>query len=389
MASILWACWDGGGNLTPSIGIATLLKDRGHDVHFFGRREMVGRVDAAGLTATELSQARTDLERYAFHPLATVFGFTSSPAVGEELVSLVHARAPDVIVIDAMFSAALHVAPRFSRPTLVMLHTFFDRLVDGWRANFVMQSESRKRAGFEELPDLDTLWGERDRLHVNALEAFDGAPATAWRHVVHGAPVLNAERRAVPTELPWDVKDPTPLVLLSFSTVPEQRSPAMLQTALDALAPLPVHVVATTGGIVDPKELSAPANAHLVPFADHDLLMQRASFVVGHGGHGTTMRALRHGLPMVGIPAKGADQVPITQLIDRWGAGRALPGDADATQIRSAAQELLQNPEFRAEARRRSLAFAGLDGAQLAADSVESLCGAVAAHSGGENSVTN
>lgn len=24
MANILWACWDGGGNLTPSIGIAHL-----------------------------------------------------------------------------------------------------------------------------------------------------------------------------------------------------------------------------------------------------------------------------------------------------------------------------------------------------------------------------
>jgi len=55
---------------------------------------------------------------------------------------------PDVVVIDAMFSAALHVAPRFARPTAVMLHTFFNRLVEMWRGNFVMQSESRKRAGF-------------------------------------------------------------------------------------------------------------------------------------------------------------------------------------------------------------------------------------------------
>ena len=210
-------------------------------------------------------------------------------------------------------------------------------------------------------------------LHVNALTAFDGTPVTTWKNVVHGAPVLTAEGRAVPTELPWDASDPTPLVLLSFSTVPEQRSPAMLQCALDALGPLPVHVVATTGGIVDPKELTAPANAHLVPFADHELLMERASFVVGHGGHGTTMRALRRGLPMVGIPAKGADQIPITQLIDSWGAGRALPGDASATQIRAAAQELLSNPAFRSEACRRSLAFAGMDGAQLAASSVESV----------------
>ena len=373
MARILWACWDGGGNLTPSIGIAKVLEERGHGVHFYGRPEMVGRVEAAGLTATQLVHARTDLYRYSFHPLATVFGFTSSPAVGLELVDLVHVRDPDVVVVDAMFSTALDVAPRFDRPTAVMLHTLFDRLLEGWRANFAMQSESRQRAGFGGLPDLDTLWGERDLLHVNALQAFDGDPATSWTHVVHGAPVLATERRAVPVELPWGTDDPTPLVLLSFSTVPQQRSPEMLQRALDALGQLPVHVVATTGGIVDPEELTAPGNAQLVAFADHDALMDRAALVVGHGGHGTTMRTLRHGLPMVGIPAKGADQAPITRLLEEWKVGVALPGDVDAATIRSAAEEVLGNAHFREEAVKRSAAFGEVDGAPVAADSLEEL----------------
>ncbi len=373
MTSFLWACWDGGGNLNPSIGIAHALEERGHHVHFYGRDEMVDRVEAAGLTATALQYARTDLDRYSFHPIATVFGYCSSPAVGNELVELVGANEPDVVVIDAMFSAALHVAPQFDRPTAVMLHTFLDRIFDGWQANFAMQSESRLRAGFDALPGLDVLWGERDLLHVNTLGAFDGDSATAWPHVVHGAPVLTTERRAVPVELPWAVDDPTPIVLLSFSTVPEQRSPEMLQRALDAIAPLPVHVVATTGGTVDPQELAGPANTHLLEFADHDALMRRASRVVGHGGHGTAMRTLRSGLPFVGIPAKGSDQIPITQLLDQWGVGRALPGDADITQIRATAEQVLADPSYRNEAIQRSHAFDGMDGAQLAATSLESL----------------
>ena len=68
-----------------------------------------------------------------------------------------------------------------------------------------------------------------------------------------------------------------------------------------------------------------------------------------HGGHGTTMRALSHGLPMVGIPAKGADKVSIMKLLEQWKVGRALPGDADAR------------------------AFVGLDGEHLAAASVDAL----------------
>jgi UDP:flavonoid glycosyltransferase YjiC (YdhE family) len=178
-------------------------------------------------------------------------------------------------------------------------------------------------------------------------------------------------------------------VLLSFSTVAEQRDPAMLQRALDALAPLPVHVVATTGGIVEPAELSAPANAWLTSFADHEQILERAAVVVGHGGHGTMMRALRHGVPVVGIPAKGGDQGPNTQLIEEWGAGLALPPDADVARIRAAVQEVLGSDRFAAEARRRSRAFGARDGADLAADSIEALPfrqagvpGTVPAHTG-------
>jgi UDP:flavonoid glycosyltransferase YjiC (YdhE family) len=308
-----------------------------------------------------------------------VFGYTSSPAVGQELMDIVADTKPDVVVIDCMFSAALEVAPRLACPTVVMIHTFLDRIIEAWRSNISMQSESRQRAGFAPLPDLNTLWGQRDLIHVNALKAFETDPANPWHNVVHGAPVLTAERRAVRVELPWTRDDPTPLVLLSFSTVTEQRNLDMLQCALNALGPLPVHVVATTGGTIDPADLDAPPNTHLETFADHDALMDQASFVVGHGGHGTTMRALKHGLPMVGIPAKGSDQLPITQLMEEWKVGRALPGDADVEQIRNAAEEILADHTYKERAELRALAFIGLDGPQLAADSVEHVIGARAA----------
>jgi UDP:flavonoid glycosyltransferase YjiC (YdhE family) len=302
-----------------------------------------------------------------------VFGYTSSQLVGEELVETIGHVQPDAVVIDAMFSAALQVAPQFGCPTGVMLHTFLHRILDGWRANFEMQSDARQRAGFDALDPLDTLWGDRALFHVNTLAEFDGERRADWRNVTHGAPVLDAERRAVAAALPWPDDDPTPIVLLSFSTVPEQRSPESLQRALDALAPLPVHVVGTTGGIVDPAELAAPANSHLVAFADHDALMRRASMILGHGGHGTTMRALHHGLPIVGLPAKGADQVPITRLLEEWHVGRALPGDATVELIRTTVEHVLSDSSFQHAARRRASQLAGKDGAALAAESIESL----------------
>ncbi len=375
MGKFMWACWDGGGNLTPSLGVARVLVDDGHEVHFFGRPDMVNRVRTAGFAATALTDAYRYLDRYSFHPQATVFGYTSSPAGAEELVARCDEYQPDVVVIDAMFSAALDVAPRFERPTAVMLHTFLHHIFTGWTANFKMQSDSRERCGFSALPGLDVLWGERDLMHVNTLAAFDAPAATPWSNVQHGAPILARERRAVPVSLPWGDDDRTPLVLLSFSTVPEQRNADLFQRALDALGALDVHVVATTGGTIDASELVAPANTVVVSFADHDALMSRASLVLGHGGHGTTMRALKHGLPIVGVPATGGDQVPITQLLEEWGSGRALPGDADVEQIREATRAVLEGEEYRAEAQRRSTFLQDADGAHMAARAVETLLG--------------
>lgn len=371
MASILWACWDGGGNLPPSLGIAAELRHRGHDVSFYGRHEMVPRARAAGATAHAFEQALTDQASFAFHPLASVFGYCCSPAVGEELVELVAVQDPDLVVIDAMFGAALDVAPRLHRPTAVMVHTFLYRGIDAWRANLAMQSETRQRAGFSGLDALDILWGQRDLVHVNTLASYDGEPTVPWSNVVHGAPVLGSNPRATHVELPWPPDDPAPLVLLSFSTVPEQRSAESLQRALDALGRLPVHVVATTGGIVAIDELDAPANAYVVEVADHDAVLSRASLVVGHGGHGTTMRTLRAGLPLVGMPAKGTDQASNLRLVEQLGAGRFLPPEADVDLITATVAQVLADPAYGDVAQGLARDFEGRDGASLAADSLE------------------
>jgi len=377
----LWACWDGGGNLPPSLGIARALTDRGHSVGFFGRPDMVGRVEASGFRATQLGSAYAALERYGANPLPTVFGYTSSGLVGQELVEVVATESPDVVVVDAMFTAALADAPRFGRPTAVMLHTFLNHCLAMWRGNFAMQSESRERAGFAPLPSLDALWGERELLHVNALSEFDRASPAPWSNVRYGAPVLGALTGAHPVSLPWTSDDDRPLVVVSFSTVREQRSPEMLQRALDALAARPVRVVASLGGIVGRHELDVPANAHVVEFVDHDALLGDADVVVGHGGHGTTMRSLRAGVPIVCIPAKGGDQPVIAGLIERWGVGCAMPQDASAAAIGAAVDGVLADASARAAARDRAAAFSGPDGAELAADALERLADAARAGS--------
>lgn len=380
MARILWLNWSGGGNLPPSLGVARVLSERGHQVAFAGRPEMVPRVKTAGFRAIEITDAYAQVDRYPQgHFMTRAACYLTSPAVEAQIRAIVAAEAPDIVLIDAMFPAALAQAADFKQPTVVFVHTFIFRQLDMWRKMTATLDGMRQHAGFAGLPVLDELWGKRDCIVSTSLGAFDAPPLPGWEMVRHAGPVLEDEKFAVPTPLPWPESDATPLVLVSFSTGFEQRNVDKVQRALDALADLPVHVVATTGGIVAPNEVAAPQNAVVLNYAAHDPIIRRAALVVTHGGHGTAMRTLGHGVPMVVIPGLAGDQPYVAAAIDEWGAGLALPGDASADAMRIAAQKILSTASFRENARQRAAALAGINGAANAADEVEALLDAVPA----------
>jgi len=78
-------------------------------------------------------------------------------------------------------------------------------------------------------------------------------PASNIRYV---GPVL--DRSAAPGwRSPWAAGDTRPLILASFSTMPGQTAPALLQRVLDALAGLPARVLLTTGPVA-PDALRPP-----------------------------------------------------------------------------------------------------------------------------------
>src|SRR6185437_614187 len=374
MARYLWLNWSGGGNLPPSLGIARVLTQRGHTVTFAGRPEMVPRVEAAGFRAIEFKQAYAQADRYPQGcPLTKAACYLTSPAMEAEARSIVAAESPDAIIIDGMFPAALAGAPTFGRPTAVACHTFVFRQLDRWRQMIERLNGMRQQAGFGSLPSLDALWQSTDRVIVTSAAAFDAAPEPGWGNVCHVGPVLEDEKVAVATPLPWADDDRTPLVLVSFSTAVEQRTLDKFQRCLDAMAELPVHVVVTTGGTVEPQELKAPATACVLRYAAHDPILRRAALAVTHGGHGTAMRSLRHGVPMIVMPGLAHDQPCIAETVQEWGVGRALPGDAPVEAIRSAVQEVLSTPSYRKRAEARATALTNVDGAAVAADEIEEL----------------
>ncbi len=64
MARILWLNWSGGGNLPPSLGIARVLTERGHERRVCRAAGDGTARQAAGLRAIEITRAYEQVDRY-------------------------------------------------------------------------------------------------------------------------------------------------------------------------------------------------------------------------------------------------------------------------------------------------------------------------------------
>jgi UDP:flavonoid glycosyltransferase YjiC (YdhE family) len=95
-------------------------------------------------------------------------------------------------------------------------------------------------------------------------------------------------------------------------------------------------------------------------YLPHALLLPRCDLVVSHGGAGTMLAALSHGLPLLSVP-QGADQYLNARMCGRRGVGRTLlTHDLTPQTARREARTLLDDPGYRAAAREVQGEIAGM-----------------------------
>ena len=91
-----------------------------------------------------------------------------------------------------------------------------------------------------------------------------------------------------------------PVVYLTLGTIFNQESGDLFERAIAGLRELPGHLVVTVGRELDPASLGpVPPHVHLRPYIPQSLLLPRVDLVVAHGGSGSLLGALSHGLPLV------------------------------------------------------------------------------------------
>ena len=208
----------------------------------------------------------------------------------------------------------------------------------------------RADLGLAPIDRLAQLLDAADVVLVTSPPSLDTVPAPLAPNVRYVGPVferIDVERAA---------EEGLPRVIVSLGTT-DMGEREVLERVLAALADEPVSVRATVGDHIDPTAVAAPPNASVRARIPHAAVVPGAAVVVCHGGLGTVLAALRHGVPVLCIPL-GRDQHANAAAVVAAGAGRSLDRDAAADEIRAAVAALMADGPERAGVARMAAAVA-------------------------------
>lgn len=421
----LFTTWEGGGNLPPVLTLVRRLRARGHRVRLLGDACTGAAATTAGaeFLSWQRAPSRPDTSpasdlmrdweaadpaevlRRIVHTLMCGPALAHAQDVGAELE-----RGPaDLIVTSEMLLGPMLAGESRAVPVVALASNIpiiplpgvppfgpgfapaRDAAERELHANVAAELErlldeglpplnaARRALSLQPLSSVIEQYDRLERFLAATARAFDFPATQLPAKLRYVGPLLDEPAWVDGTEAPPPREQRRPRVVVAFSTTFQDQLD-VLRRVVEALGALPVDAVVTTGPVIRPEDLRAPPNVLVVARASHDRLMHGAAAVVTHAGHGTVMRALRAGAPLLCLPM-GRDQNDNAVRVTERGAGLRLPPSASTAQIGEALGRLLAEPAFRAAAARLGQAVAREIAPERVVDELEQL---VAGRANGE-----
>ncbi len=382
----LFAMWEGGGNVPPQLELARRLVQRGHHVRVMSDQCNEPEAKAAGCDFVAYTHAPSRRDKSAASTIVRDYeaktplqGFVifrdtmvnSARAYAEDVLAELEREPADVVAVSDFLFGPMIAAEKARIPYAILspnsymnfapfapprnaLERVRDRMLN-WVALRTLNgglptlNAARAALGLAPLAHILEPMQRADRMLVLTSPAFDFKVDALPDNVRYVGPMLDDPSWAANAP----ARDANPvgshrLVVVSFSTT-FQNQGAILQRVLDAVGELPVRVIATLGPTLDAGQFRVPCNVELQRLARHSELFKRAAAVVTHAGHGTVIRALAGGVPLVCIPM-GRDQNGNAARVVARNAGKMLPLKASVAAIRAAINEVVTVPYYREQA---------------------------------------
>ncbi len=411
--SVLFVQTDCGGGVGPAIAIVHRLREQGHAVRFLAARSLESQLRREGFAygafqlAPDFGSARPETDQLrdweARTPIGAVHALLNvmcGPAAAHaaDVVANLEATPTDVVACDFMLLGAFVGAEACRIPSVGLVHTVAVLPLAGlppipfglrpshgsagrWRDRFLRRArnwvlrrwlralnEARARYQLAPLSTVYEQWFRAQRLLILSSPTFDFPASHLPENVRYVGPALWEAPAAVPPDLP----EPTqaPLVLASLSTT-YQAEGGYLRVLIEALGSLPIDAVVTTGAGYDAADFAPlPDNVVVRPYVPHGPLLDRAALMVTHGGHGSVISALAHGVPLVCVPFARDQRDIALRAVAAGAAVKLRPSGLTARKLSRAVEGVLERPSYREAARRMQASLATEDGAGQAATEI-------------------
>lgn len=413
----LLVLWDGGGVVPPLLGVARRLIARGHAVRVLGDPTVEDEARAAGCEFASWARAphrrsrdrsadilddynATSKMRYLEEKVGGYF-YAPGSAWTADILDAVDAHPVDVVLTDSMLPwgalaaekrripcAVLNTMP-YAVPTpnrppagaaMVRVPGFLAPARDAlfrwmyeWIFDKFVTHVNRVRVEHGLAPVAHTLDQVRraDATLVLTAAAFDSGGLGAPAHVHWVGAQLDDPSWCDPWTSPWPPEDTRPLVLVGLSSTFQAQVP-LLKNLVAALTTLPVRALVTLGPTLHADEVPGTDNVRVVPSVPHSRVLPHAALLVTHCGHGTTLKGLAAGVPMVCVPM-GRDQDDNAARVANLGAGLTLGPKASVGELRAAIERVLGTPAYGVAARGVAATIARREGERDAVEVLEAL----------------
>jgi MGT family glycosyltransferase len=418
MARILFTTWEGGGHVQPLMLVARGLQARGHQVLVLSDACNAADAEALALPfrpwrhapSRPDKTAASDLLRdwEADNPMEAVGRLCARIIAGpaalyaRDVLEALDAAPFDLVVSQELLFGPMMAAEKAGAPLALfcanvwpfptlpglppfgagmgpatgaqdeMLHQMVGQTT---RTIFQMGlpalNAAREQLGLAPLADLFDQLGVAEAILLGTSRAFDFAPDPLAEPFAYVGPYVADPVDVRDWTSPWAADDARPLVVVTSSSLYEAQE-EWLKRAIAALDGLPVRAVVTLGPALDPAGFLGGENVHVVRSAPHGALFEQAAAVVTHGGHGSVIRPLMAGVPLLSLPGLRDQRDNASRVVHR-GAGLMLERDASSQAVAEAVGRLLAEPAFREAAAVLGQGIAADLAARSAEDALEAL----------------
>lgn len=215
-------------------------------------------------------------------------------------------------------------------------------------------------------------------------------------YTIFGAPEIEPARRSWPKSVrfvgpyAWDepssyrrpawletLRTDVPVVYATIGTLSNRMESDLFDTIVEAFKGSEYTLVMSTGSYQDDMHVQRfrdlPANVHVESFIPNSLIVPRASALIHHGGAGTTMVGMRHGVPAVVLPLNHEHHDFAQRVVERHCGLRLAKNKLTSQKLHQAVQTIITDASYKDSARALSAKLAAYDAVGGCADALREL----------------